>query len=107
VIRRHPNTGERRLDTLQWGLIPHFTTDLKTARKPINGRSETVATSGMFRDALRARRCLVPADAFYEWRAQQNGKQPFAIARHDGTPLAFAGVWEGWRSPDSEGRELL
>ncbi len=102
VIRRHPITGERRLDTLQWGLIPHLTTDLKTARKPINARSETVATSGMFRDALRARRCLVPADAFHEWRAQQDGKQLFAIARQDGTPLAFADVWEGWRSPEGE-----
>ncbi len=102
IIRRHPDTGERRLDALKWGLIPHFTKDLKAARKPINARSETAATSGMFRDALRARRCLVPADAFYEWRAQQDGKQPFAIARQDGAPLAFAGVWEGWRSPDGE-----
>ena len=67
VIRRHPDTGERRLDALKWGLIPHFTKDLKAARKPINARSETAATSGMFRDALRARRCLVPADAFYEF----------------------------------------
>ena len=102
VVRRHPETGERRRDLLRWGLVPHFTKDLKTARRPINARAETVASSGMFRGALAARRCLVPADAFYEWMAMADGKQPYAIARADGAPLAFAGLWEGWRSPDGE-----
>ena len=102
VVRRHPASGERHLDLLRWGLVPHFTTDLKAARKPINARSETAAGSSMFRDALASRRCLVPADAFYEWRALANGKQPYAIARRDGAPLAFAGLWEGWRSPQGE-----
>ena len=102
VVRRHPDSGERRLDLLRWGLVPGWTKDLKAARKPINARSETAAGSGMFRAALAARRCLVPADAFYEWRAQADGKQPFAIARQDGQALAFAGLWEGWRSPDGE-----
>jgi putative SOS response-associated peptidase YedK len=100
VIRRHPETGKRHLDQLQWGLIPHFTKDLKAARKPINARAETAANSGMFRGALTSRRCLVPADAFYEWRTMPDGKQPYAIARRDDAPLAFAGLWEGWRSPD-------
>jgi putative SOS response-associated peptidase YedK len=100
VIRRHPESGERRLDLLTWGLVPHFTTDLKAARKPINARAETVTISGMFRSALASRRCLVPADAFYEWRTMPDGKQPYAIARADGAPLAFAGLWEGWRAPD-------
>ncbi len=102
VVRRHPDSGERRLDLLRWGLIPHFTKDLKAARKPINARSETAATSGMFRGALAQRRCLVPASAFYEWKAMADGKQPYAIARTDGEPLAFAGLWEGWRAPDGE-----
>lgn len=102
VVRRQPQSGERHLDRLVWGLIPHFTKDLKAARKPINARSETAATSGMFRGALAARRCLVPADAFYEWRAMADGKQPYAIARRDGAPMAFAGLWEGWRSPDGD-----
>ena len=102
VVRRHPGTGERRLDLLTWGLVPSFTKDLKAARKPINARSETVATSGMFRQALAKRRAIVPADLFYEWRAQADGKQPFAIGRVDGQPLAFAGLWEGWNSPDGE-----
>ena len=102
VVRRHPDSGERHLDLLRWGLVPHFTKDLKAARKPINARSETVASSGMFRSALAARRCIVPADAFYEWRAMADGKQPYAIARQDGAPLALAGLWEGWRSPEGE-----
>lgn len=102
VVRRHPESGERRLDALQWGLVPGWTKDLKAARKPINARSETAATSGMFKAALATRRCIVPADAFYEWRTAPDGKQPYAIARHDGTPMAFAGLWEGWRDPAGE-----
>ena len=82
--------------------MPHFTKDLKAARKPINARSETAAGSGMFRGALASRRCLVPADSFYEWKAMADGKQPYAIARRDGAPLAFAGIWEGWRALDGE-----
>jgi putative SOS response-associated peptidase YedK len=102
VARRHPQTGERHLDALNWGLVPHFTKDLNAARKPINVRAETAAASGMFRGALASRRCLVPADAFYEWRTTPDCKQPYAIARQDGAPLAFAGLWEGWRGPDGE-----
>ncbi len=102
VIRRHPESGERHLDLLRWGLVPHFTKDLKAARKPINARSETAASSGMFRGALASRRCLVPVDAFYEWKARPDGKQPYAIARRDGAQLAMAGIWEGWRAPDGE-----
>ena len=100
VVRRHPETGERRLDLLTWGLVPHWTKDLEAARKPINARAETVATSDMFRAALAERRCLVPAGAFYEWKAMPGGKQPYAIARQDGAPLAFAGLWDGWRGLD-------
>ena len=102
VVRRHPETGERRLDLLTWGLVPSFTKNLKAARKPINARSETVATSGMFRQALAKRRAIVPADLFYEWRAQADGKQPFAIGRTDGQPVGSAALWEGWKSPDGE-----
>jgi putative SOS response-associated peptidase YedK len=102
VVRRHPDTGDRHLDLLKWGLVPRFTRDLKLAKKPINARSETAGGSGMFRGALAARHCLVPADAFYEWWAEPDGKQPYAIARRDGAPMAFAGLWEGWRRPDGD-----
>jgi putative SOS response-associated peptidase YedK len=100
VIRRHPETGARRLDALKWGLVPHFTKDLKEAARPINARAETVATSGMFRGAFTARRCIVPAGLFYEWQKVGAAKQPYAIARADEAPLAFGGIWESWRSPD-------
>ena len=101
VVRLHPNTDGRHLDILKWGLVPYFTKDLKKARKPINARSESIAESGMFRDAFARRRCLVPAPVYYEWRDDPDGKTPFAVARLDGEPVAFGGVWETWKSPDS------
>jgi putative SOS response-associated peptidase YedK len=100
VVRRHPETGERHLDLLQWGLLPSWTKELTKAQRPINARCETVATSGLFRGAFKARRCIVPADAFYEWKAVEGGKQPYAVARQDGQPMAFAGLWEGFRWRD-------
>ena len=103
VVRRHPGSGERRLDLLRWGFVPHWAPDPKSGRHPINARAETAATAPMFRDAFARRRCLVPAVAFYEWQAPPAGaagKPPWAIARADRTPLAFAGLWEGWRGPD-------
>ena len=100
VVRHHPKTGERHLNLLRWGLLPHFTQDPTHARRPINARAETVATSGMFRSACSKRRCLVPADAFFEWKTTQGSKQPYAIARRDGLPMAPAALWEGFRWPD-------
>jgi putative SOS response-associated peptidase YedK len=102
VVRRHPETGIRRLDTLRWGLVPHFTKDWKATTRPINARAETVATSFLFRGAFAARRCIVPADLFYEWQKIGTAKQPYAIARADEVPLAIGGIWEGWRSADGE-----
>jgi putative SOS response-associated peptidase YedK len=102
VVRLHPQTRERHLDLLTWGFVPAFTKSLKEARRPINARAETVASTGMFRAAFAKRRCLVPAAAFYEWRADPGGKTPFAVARADGDPMAFAGLWEGWRSPEGD-----
>jgi putative SOS response-associated peptidase YedK len=102
VVRRHPGTGERRLDVLRWGLLPHFTADAKAARRPVNARAETVATFATFRDAFARRRCLVPANAFYEWKVIEGGKRPYAIAGADGSLLAFGGIWEGWRGPAGE-----
>jgi putative SOS response-associated peptidase YedK len=101
-VIRLSEEGERHLDALKWGLVPYFTKDLKKARKPINARSETIAKSGMFREAFARRRCLVPAPVYYEWRDDPEGKTPFAVARVDGDPVAFAGIWETWRSPEGE-----
>jgi len=103
VVRRHPQTGARRLDLLTWGFVPHWTKDLQQARRPINARAESVATLPMFRDAFAHRRGLIPAEAFYEWARTASGrKEPYAIARRDGETLAFAGLWEGWRDPAGE-----
>lgn len=82
--------------------MPSFIKNLRTARKPINARAETVATSTMFKAAFAERRCLVPADAYYEWRDDSDGKTPFAVARVDGDPVAFGGIWEAWDSHDGE-----
>jgi putative SOS response-associated peptidase YedK len=101
VVCLHAN-GERHLDVLKWGLLAYFTKDPKKARKPINARSETIANSGMFRAAFAQRRCLVPAPAYYEWRDDPDRKTPFAVARVDGDPVAFGGIWEMWKSPDGE-----
>lgn len=102
IVRLDPETGERRLVTAKWGLVPFFTKDVTKARKPINARSESVARSPLFKEAFARRRCLVPAAAYYEWRHDPTGKTPFAIARADGEPVAFGGMWEEWRSPDGE-----
>jgi len=102
VVRRHPETGERHLDLLQWGLLPYWTKEPAQARRPINAKAETIATSPMFRQAFAKRRALVPAGVFYEWRKTRIAKQPFAIARSDRELLAFAGLWEGYRWPSGE-----
>jgi putative SOS response-associated peptidase YedK len=101
-VVRLSREGERHLNALKWGLLPYFTKDLKKARKPINARSETIAKSGMFKEAFARRRCLVPAPLYYEWRDDPDGKTPFAVARVDGDPVAFGGIWEEWRSPEGE-----
>lgn len=102
VVRFNPESGERLLGPLRWGLVPLWAKDLKDGAKMINARAESCTDKPAFRDAFRRRRCLVPVDAFYEWRAQADGKQPFAIALADGEPMALAGLWERWRAPHGQ-----
>jgi putative SOS response-associated peptidase YedK len=97
VIRQNHRTGERLLDPIKWGLIPHWCTDPKGGRKPINAKSETVARLPTFRDAYRMRRCILPVDGFYEWQATKEGKQPYAIAMKDRSPFGIAALWENWK----------
>ena len=100
VVLRHPETGERHLDLLEWGLLRWWQKDTKRSR-PINVHAERlVARRGMFQGAFAYRRALVPADAFYEWKVIEDGEQAYAIARQDGQPMAFAGLWEEYRFPD-------
>ena len=91
--------GQRHLDLLRWGLIPSWAEDLSIGMKLINARGETAATKPAFRAAFRSRRCIVPADGFYEWQQQPSGKQPYYIHRQDGHLLAMAGLWEHWMLP--------
>jgi putative SOS response-associated peptidase YedK len=95
AIRATPES-EREAVSLRWGLIPSWTKDLAKARPLINARSETVAEKPSFRTAVRRRRCLIPADGFFEWQAVGKKKQPFYIRRPDEAPFALAGLWEVW-----------
>jgi putative SOS response-associated peptidase YedK len=103
VIRRNHHTGEVSLDPLRWGLIPYWCQDRNGGRKPINAKCETVDRLPMFRDAYRRRRCILPVDGFYEWKAirGQKAKQPYAIAMKDGKPFGIGALWENWKDPAS------
>ncbi|HTZ80802.1 MAG TPA: SOS response-associated peptidase [Stellaceae bacterium] len=97
VIRqRRKPPGERTLQMLRWGLVPGFAEDPKMGARLINARAETVAEKASFRTAFLKRRCLVPADGFYEWRADGTRKQPYLIQRRDRGVFAFAGLWDRW-----------
>jgi putative SOS response-associated peptidase YedK len=98
--------GRRRLDFLHWGLIPSWAKDPSIGARMINARSETAGEKPAFRSALRCRRCLVPADAFYEWQKRAGGKQPYCIRMRDGRPFAFAGLWERWTPRNEAGEEI-
>jgi putative SOS response-associated peptidase YedK len=104
VLRRNPETRERTLQLLRWGLIPSWTKDAKGGRKPINARAETIASSPMFKAAYAKRRCLLPIDGFFEWKAIKGSKtkQPYALAMKDRSPFAVAGIWENWTRPDTD-----
>lgn len=97
---------KRRFALARWGLIPHWAKDMKIGYSTINARAETVSSKPAFRNAFRHRRCLIPADGFYEWQTIPGSKvkKPWFIALRDREPMAFAGLWERWRSP--EGKEL-
>ncbi len=100
VLRRHPQSGERHLDVLRWGLVPRWAKDAAGAARLMNARADGIAQKPSFRDAFARRRCLVPMDGFYEWRSEGKAKQPFAVALRSGEPMAVAGLWEGWQQPD-------
>jgi putative SOS response-associated peptidase YedK len=93
----------------KWGFVPTWAKDPRIGSRMINARAETVATSNAFRSAFQKRRCIIPADAFYEWHREGKGpSQPYVIRREDGRTLALAGIWSTWREPDApEGAEPL
>lgn len=94
--------GSREFVQLRWGLVPSWANDLSIGQKLLNARSETVGEKPAFRDAVRKRRCLIPADGFYEWKTLNKKKLPYHIHRPDRAPFAFAGIWEHWEAPDGK-----
>jgi putative SOS response-associated peptidase YedK len=94
--------GVRRLGSFRWGLLPFWAKDRKMAARNINARSETVASKPAFRESFAKRRCLIPADGFYEWQVLEKGKLPHFI--HGEDPLALAGLWASWRDPETQER---
>lgn len=99
VIDNRPKQ-ERVISTMRWGLIPFWAKNPTIGNKMINARAETVAKKPAFRDALRRRRCLVVADGFYEWKREGKSKIPMYVHRQSHGPIAFAGLWERWRTPE-------
>jgi putative SOS response-associated peptidase YedK len=102
VIRQNPKEPIRELSLMRWGLIPAWSKDSSGAASMINARAETAAMKPAFRDALKSRRCLIPADAFYEWMRTEKTKQPFCFEVNEGKLFAFAGLWDRWRHPSGQ-----
>lgn len=99
---RHDRAGRPRLGALRWGLVPAWARDASVGNRMINARSEGAAERPAFREAFVRRRCLIPADGFYEWQTQGKGpKQPFRLEFEGQRPFAFAGLWERWIDPAS------
>jgi putative SOS response-associated peptidase YedK len=96
AITRHDQ--KNHLEKLHWGLVPFWAKDTTVGNRMINARSETLAAKPSFRTAFKCRRCLIPADGFYEWKGQKGQKQPMFLTLPDGRPFAFAGLWEVWNN---------
>jgi putative SOS response-associated peptidase YedK len=101
--------GTRVVDRVRWGLVPFWAKDVSIGDKLINARAETVAEKPAYRRAFERKRCIMPADGFYEWKLEEGVKKrrPHFIHRADGTPLAFAGLWDAWYDPNVEEPERL
>jgi putative SOS response-associated peptidase YedK len=108
VVRLHADRGKPEFALMRWGLVPYWAKDAKIGYSTINARAEEAAAKPLFREAFKKRRCLIPADAFYEWQ-QLNAKtkRPFAFALQSGEPYAFAGLWERWKPRDGEPLETF
>jgi putative SOS response-associated peptidase YedK len=102
VIRQHPQQPARNLSLVCWGLVPSWAKDSSGAAGMINARSETASTKPAYRDALKSRRCLIPADGFYEWKRVAKAKQPYCFEVDEGQLFAFAGIWDRWRGADGK-----
>ena len=99
AVVRADRDGRRSLSMLRWGLVPAWARDPRSGPRLINARAETARIKPSFRAAFASRRCLIPADGFYEWKREGGAKQPWLIGMKDRGPFAFAGLWECWSAP--------
>ena len=104
TIIKHDN--ENTLEKLHWGLVPFWAKDISIGSRMINARAETVSSKPSFRDAFKKRRCLIPADGFYEWTGEKGNKQPYYVTSPSGEPFAFAGLWETWTPKKSDEKSV-
>lgn len=112
VVRLNRDSGQREFAQLRWGLVPFWAKDTKFGYSTINARAEEAASKPAYREALKKRRCLVPADAFYEWQRPSSNtgkksKHPFAFGLRSGEPYAMAGIWERWQPKEGEALETF
>jgi putative SOS response-associated peptidase YedK len=108
VVRLNRDTGKREFALLRWGLVPAWAKDAKFGYSTINARAEEAPTKPAYREAFKKRRCLIPADAFYEWqKTGAKAKLPYAFALKSGKPYALAGLWERWRPKEGEPLETF
>jgi len=104
-IIRGSATGGRHLSSARWGLVPHWAKDLSIGNRMINARCETVHEKPAFRQSIHTRRCIIPASGFFEWTTTPTGKIPHYVTMRDASPLAFAGIWESWKTSEDENIE--
>ena len=102
VVRQNSERPVRQLSVIRWGLIPSWAKDANIGYKMINARSETVVEKPAYRESFKTRRCLIPANGFYEWKKEGKTKQPFHFGMHDDSLFAFAGIWDRWKNPLGE-----
>lgn len=103
VIRLNAETGEREIAMMKWGLVPYWSKTVKLTYSTINADADKLTTSGVWREPFKHRRCLVPADWFYEWPVVDGEKQARAFSLKDGSPFAFAGIWDRWKDKETGG----
>jgi putative SOS response-associated peptidase YedK len=97
----YESDGTRKLDTFHWGLVPFWAKDPKIGNRMINARAETLAEKNAYKSPFKKRRCIIPADGFYEWEPKEAGRTPHWVFRADGYPMAFAGIWSTWKDPST------
>ena len=100
VVANSPTAGVRWMEAMKWGLVPFWAKNPEIGNRLINARAETIAEKPSYKQALKRRRCIVPGDGFYEWKAESGARIPHHIRRRDGELFGFAGLWEEWEAPD-------